>query len=309
MQATSSTELNHPIKEMKMSQEERQSQLREKTRQLLQGPLKHVRVIGLAAALLPVGAVTADAAPNTPCDPFSGGTFCGFIWQDDGDGIQQPGEPAIEGASLLIDGVLVGVTNPDGFYQLNLPPGEYDLTVSIPPGTVPAPANQGGNDAIDSDGVADGEFSVVHIVVPPLDDQGNVTPVVNTDFGFVLASQVGTGTPGYWMNHDGWPLSSVTFGGQTFTVSQAQALMKSPDNKDKRLTMFSSLVAAMLNVANGTNASCISGTITQAQAWLNYYWALGNKVAASSAAWRVGEPMHREMDNYNNGMLCAPHRD
>ena len=21
------------------------------------------------------------------------------------------------------------------------------------------------------------------------------------------------------------------------------------------------------------------------------------------------EPLHRQMDNYNNGMLCAPHRD
>ena len=32
-------------------------------------------------------------------------------------------------------------------------------------------------------------------------------------------------------------------------------------------------------------------------------------VAASSLAWKLGEPYHRLMDNYNNGMLCAPHRD
>ena len=39
------------------------------------------------------------------------------------------------------------------------------------------------------------------------------------------------------------------------------------------------------------------------------YGPVGSKVAASSYAWKVGEPLHRLMDNYNNGMLCAPHRD
>jgi hypothetical protein len=32
-------------------------------------------------------------------------------------------------------------------------------------------------------------------------------------------------------------------------------------------------------------------------------------VHAASYAWKVGEPLHRQMDTYNNGMLCAPHRD
>ena len=36
---------------------------------------------------------------------------------------------------------------------------------------------------------------------------------------------------------------------------------------------------------------------------------VGTGVHASSFAWKIGEPLHRQMDNYNNGMLCAPHRD
>jgi hypothetical protein len=36
---------------------------------------------------------------------------------------------------------------------------------------------------------------------------------------------------------------------------------------------------------------------------------VGSNVAASSLAWKLGEPLHRLMDNYNNGMLCAPHRN
>jgi hypothetical protein len=32
-------------------------------------------------------------------------------------------------------------------------------------------------------------------------------------------------------------------------------------------------------------------------------------VLGASAAWAVGEPLHQLMDDYNNGKLCAPHRN
>ena len=35
----------------------------------------------------------------------------------------------------------------------------------------------------------------------------------------------------------------------------------------------------------------------------------GSAVAGSSAAWKVGEPLYLMLDAYNNGLLCAPHRD
>jgi hypothetical protein len=35
---------------------------------------------------------------------------------------------------------------------------------------------------------------------------------------------------------------------------------------------------------------------------------VGSNVAGSSPAWTAGEPLHITMDNYNNGLLCAPHR-
>ena len=38
------------------------------------------------------------------------------------------------------------------------------------------------------------------------------------------------------------------------------------------------------------------------------YGPVGSNVAASSAAWVAGEPLHKQMDAYNNGLLCAPHR-
>ena len=45
-----------------MSQEARQRSVREKTQQLLQGSLKHVRVAALAAALVPLAAVAVTHA-------------------------------------------------------------------------------------------------------------------------------------------------------------------------------------------------------------------------------------------------------
>ena len=74
--------------------------------------------------------------------------------------------------------------------------------------------------------------------------------------------------------------------------------------------MFSSLVPAILNVKIGNDSSCVSNNHHR---WRRSGWSStgpsrGN-VHAASYAWKVGEPLHRLMDNYNNGMLCAPHRD
>ena len=133
----------------------------------------------------------------------------------------------------------------------------------------------------------------------------------NTDFGFTnsAVTNPGTGTPGYWKNHpEAWPVQTITVGTTTYTKAQAIALLEQV-GKDKTLTMFSSLVPAMLNVAIGNDSSCVSSTIAQAQVWMTNYGPVGSSVHASSFAWKLGEPLHRLMDNYNNGMLCAPHRD
>jgi len=96
----------------------------------------------------------------------------------------------------------------------------------------------------------------------------------------------------------------------SYTVDQAIAILDVV-GKDKRTTMFSSLVSAKLNLLVGNDGSCVNSTIVEADKWMATYGPIGTKsaVAASSFAWKVGEPMHRQMDNYNNGMLCAPHRN
>jgi hypothetical protein len=297
-----------------MSQEVRQTELHNQTRQLLQGPLKHVRSAALAAALMPLASVAATpaAAQTTNCAAASGG-ICGFVWNDtNNNGIQEQGEPAIDGAVVTVDSgtsVVYLSTDPSGFYYHNdgshEGPVTYTVAVQIPNGTQPSPSDAGIDDTTDSDGRPDGIGNSVATVT--LTEAADAT----TDFGFYVkpVAQPGTGTPGYWKNHpDAWPVNSITVGGVTYSKEEALSWLERV-GKDRTITMFSSLVPAMLNVAIGNDKSCVASTIAAANDWMAIYGPVGKGVHASSYAWKVGEPLHRLLDNYNNGALCAPHRD
>ena len=113
-------------------------------------------------------------------------------------------------------------------------------------------------------------------------------------------------------NHpEAWPVGGITVGGVTYTKAQAIAWLGKV-GKDKSTTMFSSLVPAMLNVTIKNDGSCVNSTIAAANEWMKAppvgYGPVGSGVAASSYAWSMGEPLHQQMDSYNNGLLCAPHR-
>ncbi len=289
-----------------MSQEIRQTELRNKTQQLLNGPLQHVRGAALAAALLPLAVLAAaPASAQTVCQQSGG--VCGTVFNDaNNNGTQDADETGIEGVKVFLcqscdgtDDIWVE-TGPGGTYSVFVPGGPTTIAALIPTGTQASPPNVG-DDSFDSDGIPDGTgYSVAHV-----DDTGFAT-----DFGFFTPAQQqpGTGTPGYWKNHpDAWPVGSLTVGGVTYTKAQAIAWLSKP-GKDKTTTMFSSLVPAMLNVQIGNDGSCISTVIALANTWMATYGPVGANVAASSDAWAAGEPLHIQMDSYNNGLLCAPHR-
>ena len=106
---------------------------------------------------------------------------------------------------------------------------------------------------------------------------------------------------------EAWPVTSITVGGVSYTKDQAIYWLGHVGT-DKTTTMFSALVPAMLNVLIGNDGSCVASTITDANAWMATYGPVGNNVLASSFAWSVGSPLQKQLDSYNNGLLCAPHR-
>ena len=288
-----------------MSQETRTAELREQSRQLCEGPLKHIRAAALAAALVPLASVAvAPASAQALC---ASGGVCGLVFNDlNHNGIRDAGEPGIPLVKVTVsDGTTTTTVETDvnGLYSLFEPFG-ISVTISalIPTGFTASPPNVGSNDAIDSDGVPNGAgYSVVSSVI--------VNGTAN-DFGFFrsTASNPGTGTPGYWKNHpEAWPVPTITVGGVVYTTAQAIYWLNNI-GRDKTTTMFASLVAAMLNVAIGNDSSCVDTTIAAADAWMTTYGPVGANVDASSFAWSLGEPLQKTLDAYDNGLLCAPHR-
>ncbi|MDC6711178.1 hypothetical protein, partial [Leclercia adecarboxylata] len=79
-----------------------------------------------------------------------------------------------------------------------------------------------------------------------------------------------------------------------------------PSGADKGKKLMVQLIAAMLNVAAGNESSCISATIASA----NTFFANnppGSALSPAAAAEAVA--LAATLDAYNNGDMCAAHRD
>lgn len=116
----------------------------------------------------------------------------------------------------------------------------------------------------------------------------------------------GTGTIGYWKNHpEAWPVTSFMLAGTALSQGGAISILKTPTRGDKTISMAKQLIAAILNVAAGNDDSCISNTIDAADLWLIEHGGVGS----GQRQWDEGDLLHDDLDAYNNGQLCAPHRD
>jgi hypothetical protein len=299
-----STGSNTSPRRIEMSQDTSKTELKERTQRLLDGPLKHVRAAALAAALLPLASIAVAPASAQTVAPCASGGTCGTVYTDtNNNSIIDVGDMPIEGATVtacvICNGTdnLAVTTDLNGFFQF--PPGTplpqmFSLYVMIPTGTSPSLLGP------DNIGISNGAgFSVASVTLGSTPD----------NFGFVPTAvpQPGTGTPGYWKNHpEAWPVGSIMVGNVTYTKAQAISYLNKT-GKDKTITMFQSLVSAMLSVMVGNDGSCINAAIGEGNTWLVAN-PLGSNVAGGSAAWASGSPIQSTLDAYDNGLLCAPHR-
>jgi hypothetical protein len=292
-----------------MSQQVGQTELKAKTQQLLDGPLKHIRAAAIAAALLPLASVAATpASAQTAC--ASAGVICGTVFNDtNGDGIQQPTEAGIANQEVQIlckdcpsSDTITVFTNSSGNYFSPLLDSSltYSVATLIPTGLAASPKVPPDGNVGSSNG---GGFSVATDVPPS---------GLSTNLGVMPSAALnpGTGTPGYWKNHpEAWPAGAtpIVFSASvSYTKAEAIAWLGKV-GKDKTTTIFASYVSAYLNTFIGNDASCVCAALAAAKTWLAAH-PVGSNVAASSTAWQQIEWAHQTMDGYNNGLLCAPHR-
>src|SRR2546422_7604378 len=117
---------------------------------------------------------------------------------------------------------------------------------------------------------------------------------------------------GFWKNHPAaWPVTSLTLGSQSYTQAALLALLDTPPRGDASLILADQLIAAKLNIANGSDPAPVSATITDADSLLSQFGSnrLPYSVGTSSA---IGQQMVNDanvLDRYNNGDLtpdCQP---
>jgi hypothetical protein len=116
---------------------------------------------------------------------------------------------------------------------------------------------------------------------------------------------------GFWKNHPGlWPVTSLTLGSQTYTQDELLALFDTPPRGDASVILAHQLIAAKLNIANGSTPAPISTTITDADNLLSQFGGKLPYNVRTSAA--IGQQMVNDanvLDRYNNGDLtsnCTP---
>ncbi len=223
------------------------------------------------------------------------------VWLDyNANGVQDAGEIGINGVKVqLLDtanNLIATVTTAgDGNYTFpNLLPGTYKVSI------VTSTLMSGAVQTYDLDGTSTANTASVSLAAGQ-----NRT---DADFGYRVTPP-GTGTIGYWKTHaSDWPVSSITIGGVVYTRDQAIAILNTPPRGDESINLFVQLLAAKLNLITGNNPSCIYSTVNSSDAWTAAH-PPGSGVSGSSAAWTTASPWQTQLNNYNNGQLCAAHRN
>lgn len=116
---------------------------------------------------------------------------------------------------------------------------------------------------------------------------------------------------GYWKNNPGaWAVNSLMLGSKTYTKPELLTILNTSARSDASIILAYQLIAAKLNIANGSDPAPISSTIANADSLLSAYAGkLPYSVKTSSAAGKAMVNAANMLERYNNGLLtpvCNP---
>jgi len=83
------------------------------------------------------------------------------------------------------------------------------------------------------------------------------------------SGQACTHSHGYWKNHpEEWPVTTLVIGNKTYNQAELLQILKTPPRGDATYLLARQLIAAKLNIANGSDPTDIAQVIADADAWL-----------------------------------------
>jgi hypothetical protein len=114
---------------------------------------------------------------------------------------------------------------------------------------------------------------------------------------------------GYWKKHASlWAVNSLSLGGRVYTKAQLVSILNNSSIGDASIILAKQLIAALLDLANGSSPVPVCDTIAEANDALNAC-TVPCGINPSSTA---GQRMVRDattLESYNNGSLtvgCTP---
>ena len=140
------------------------------------------------------------------------------------------------------------------------------------------------------------------------------TPTTSSSTTTTIPVRVCPRGQGFWKNHpSAWPVGTLMLGSQTYSQPELVTVLRTPIGGDASLIVAHQLIAAKLNIANGSDPTAIAATVADADRLLA---AFGGKlpygVRPSST---LGLAMVNDgelLDGYNSGRgtpTCIPEEE
>ncbi|MGH9199818.1 MAG: PKD domain-containing protein, partial [Vicinamibacterales bacterium] len=122
-------------------------------------------------------------------------------------------------------------------------------------------------------------------------------------------------TKGYWRTHTSWPVASLVLGNPAnsrhlYTKSELLGILDAAIKRDASLNLASQLIAAKLNVANGSNPTPIAASLSRADSLLGAFQGkLPYGIAPNSPIGADMTATAGALEDYNRGLApgsCGP---
>jgi hypothetical protein len=115
-------------------------------------------------------------------------------------------------------------------------------------------------------------------------------------------------TQGYWKNHvEAWPVSELMLGGRTYSQAELLSILNKSTAGNGLISMAHQLIAAKLNIANGSDPSAVATAIANADMMIGSL--VIPPVGSGYLHPSTTSALNNQLDSYNRGLIGPGHCD